>query len=338
MHVTYVYDRPGWALHNLGLMLQARLAPFGVEVACVRSDEWHESSDVADCLYLSYTGLLREHFDYRRRAGTLLTTVHDPCEVSHFEDRFDWHRFPLLELPFHRFDRISVTSQELADLIPRAYGIPVARTPTWPTTEVYSIDQGVNTPAADQCVAISSTILPRRFAAREVLQRARRLRQYTRSADGHFSLRQMRGLLVSKRRKNIAWLGAIERRFAEQAGIRCQFRYGSSGPVAVTDWIAQLHRANVYVCTSTMEGGPLPVMEAVQAGLAVVSTPVGQVEEWVRDGVNGRICRSLGEFIGALDDYRRDPGLLAAHQSASRLHASEMQFPTDHWLRFFRGS
>ena len=78
-------------------------------------------------------------------------------------------------------------------------------------------------------------------------------------------------------------------------------------------------------------------MEAVQAGLAIVSTPVGQVEDWVRNGVNGRICRSLDECIRALDDYRRDPALLSAHQSASHLVARERVFPADAWIRFFRG-
>ncbi len=337
LHVTYVYDRPGWALHNLGLMLQARLAPAGVQVTCVRSDEWHGAPEMTECLYLSYTGLVREHFDYDRWATTLLTTIHDPCEISHFEDRADWRRFPLLALSFDRFDRVSVTSQELAEILPAAYGLPVFRTPTWPTTEIVHETTVNAVSATHSCVVISSTILPKRFTPREVLQRARRLRQFTMGADGRRSWSQLRGLLVLKRRKNVGWLAAIQQRFAGERDIECLFRYGNSGPVSAADWVAQLRRANVYVCTSTMEGGPLPVMEAVQAGLAVVSTPVGQVEEWVHDGVNGRICRSLNECIRALEAYRHTPDLLASHQAASRSLATGQVFPADAWIRFFRG-
>ena len=97
------------------------------------------------------------------------------------------------------------------------------------------------------------------------------------------------------------------------------------------------HHPDTRIFYTSCEGFITQFMEAVQAGLAIVSTPVGQVEEWVRDGVNGRICRSLDECTRALDDYRRDPALLAAHQAASRAIAQERVFPAGAWIRLFRG-
>lgn len=38
---------------------------------------------------------------------------------------------------------------------------------------------------------------------------------------------------------------------------------------------------DLYVCTSTLEGGPLPVVEALSFGVPIVSTDVGQVRNWV---------------------------------------------------------
>ena len=335
--ITYLYDTPGWALHNLGLMLQARLEPFGVHIDCVSSEQWHRSPAPTDCLYISYSGLAQGGFDYRRWAKTLVTTIHDPCEVSHFEDRSDWKKYPMFELPLEWLDRVSVISRELEDLVPQRYGMPVYRTPTWPTTDTVQDVPDSQLAAKPVCVAISSTILPEFFTVRQVLRRVRQLRHYTRDSRGKFSLAQLRGRAVRRRRKNVAWLRAIDRHFAGQSDVRCSFRYGSAGLLSRPAYLAQLHEAGVYVCTSTMEGGPLPVMEAVQAGLAVVSTPVGQVEEWVVDGVNGRICRTLPECIGALDDYRRNPDLLAAHRAQSRALALRHQFPAEAWIRFLTG-
>lgn len=50
--------------------------------------------------------------------------------------------------------------------------------------------------------------------------------------------------------------------------------------------------ANCYLCSSRVEGGPMPVLEAMACGLPIVSTPVGHVPEFVVDGINGFIFDS----------------------------------------------
>ena len=81
--------------------------------------------------------------------------------------------------------------------------------------------------------------------------------------------------------------------------------------------------ADFLVCTSSVEGGPLPVVEALGCGTRVVSTDVGQVGSWLAripgSGVlctpsPTEMCRALG-FLSAMpygDDERQAVSSAAA--------------------------
>lgn len=67
--------------------------------------------------------------------------------------------------------------------------------------------------------------------------------------------------------------------------------------------------ADIFVLASDHEGGPLAVLEAMAAGLPVVSTPVGLVPDAVTEGVNGHIV-PIGRpdaLAAAIIDLARDP-------------------------------
>jgi glycosyltransferase involved in cell wall biosynthesis len=69
--------------------------------------------------------------------------------------------------------------------------------------------------------------------------------------------------------------------------------------------------ADIFVLASDHEGGPLAVLEAMAAGLPVVSTSVGLVPDAISEGVNGHIVPigSREELAAAIIDLARDPDL-----------------------------
>jgi glycosyltransferase involved in cell wall biosynthesis len=51
----------------------------------------------------------------------------------------------------------------------------------------------------------------------------------------------------------------------------------------------RLHDADIFVLPSFLEGQPIAIIEAMAAGVPVVSTTVGAIPDLVRDGVEGRV-------------------------------------------------
>ncbi len=86
-----------------------------------------------------------------------------------------------------------------------------------------------------------------------------------------------------------------------------------------------LSSADAFVLTSTREGNPLAVMEAMAAGLPVVATSVGGVPELVEDGRQGFLVRS-GDRNGlahAMTRLIRDPKAARAMGRAAHKRAVE---------------
>ena len=76
--------------------------------------------------------------------------------------------------------------------------------------------------------------------------------------------------------------------------------------------LAASANADVVVCASRDETMPIAILEAMSLGKAIVSTKVGGVAEWLRDGVNALLVppedhRALGE---ALRRCVEEPGLV----------------------------
>lgn len=100
--------------------------------------------------------------------------------------------------------------------------------------------------------------------------------------------------------------------------------------------IATLYSAlDTYVVPSRQEGGPKGVLEAMAAGIPVVSTRVGQATELIRDGENGRLvdvedAGALAEAVLTLD--RR---MVTEALETARAHDHKAQLPL--WREFFDG-
>ena len=84
-----------------------------------------------------------------------------------------------------------------------------------------------------------------------------------------------------------------------------------------------LRASDAFVLSSRWEGNPMSVMEAMAAGLPVVSTAVGGVPELVREGETGLLVPSedAGALARALQALVDDPVRRQAMGAAARQHA-----------------
>jgi glycosyltransferase involved in cell wall biosynthesis len=110
-------------------------------------------------------------------------------------------------------------------------------------------------------------------------------------------------------------MGEVERRTAHP---------GLAGRVElagrVDDPAAALARADLFVLSSAAENCPMALLQAMAAGLAVVSTAVGGVPEVVRDGVDGLLCPvdDAAALARALADLAADPDRRTAMGRSAR--------------------
>ncbi|MGH9845690.1 MAG: glycosyltransferase [Blastocatellia bacterium] len=91
------------------------------------------------------------------------------------------------------------------------------------------------------------------------------------------------------------------------------------GPVSLEERLAFFKRADLFVLPTYAEGTPISMLEAMAAGLPVVSTPVGGIPDVVEDGVEGYIVEpgnveALADRLARLindPEQRRRMGRLA---------------------------
>jgi glycosyltransferase involved in cell wall biosynthesis len=91
--------------------------------------------------------------------------------------------------------------------------------------------------------------------------------------------------------------------------------------------------ADVCLVTSRQEGGPKSVLEAMAAGVPLVTTRVGQAAELVRDGDNGLLAEvdDVDSLVEAVQRVHDEPELRGRLRTAGRataeLHAEERLDP-----------
>ena len=103
-------------------------------------------------------------------------------------------------------------------------------------------------------------------------------------------------------------------------------RFGVEDRVEFLGWVESSRRAellataSVYVLPSFAEGLPMSLLEAMSAGLPVVTTPVGGIPEAITDGEEGLLV-APGDAVALSEAIARllgDPGLRSAMGSRAR--------------------
>jgi glycosyltransferase involved in cell wall biosynthesis len=98
-----------------------------------------------------------------------------------------------------------------------------------------------------------------------------------------------------------------------------------------------LAASDVFVLSSNWEGNPLSVMEAMSAGLPVISTAVGGVPELVESGRSGLLVAAgdCAAFSGAMQFLLDHPETRISMSRAARAHAVDA-FNLDRMVRGYR--
>jgi glycosyltransferase involved in cell wall biosynthesis len=108
---------------------------------------------------------------------------------------------------------------------------------------------------------------------------------------------------------------------AEQLGVRDRIAFVSAVPHA--EIAAYYGRADVFAMATHYEGFCIPVLEAMAAGLPVVASRIGPIEEIVGDA--GLLVENTPEaFAEALSCLAADPVLRAALGQQARARASDI--------------
>jgi len=159
-------------------------------------------------------------------------------------------------------------------------------------------------------------------------EQAGRLERTTPIANG-VDLDLFRPLDRTPERHRVLWVGSrlyaelkgypilqqLEQEIPARLRVATDFRlvdsFGKIGRRMSLEEMAQWYQTGtIYVCASEYEGTPNPVIESMASGLVIVSTPVGNVPELIRNGFNGIMIQRSSESIlsgieMALCGYRR---------------------------------
>jgi glycosyltransferase involved in cell wall biosynthesis len=134
----------------------------------------------------------------------------------------------------------------------------------------------------------------------------------------------------------VGWAGSLEnhgaahRRFHEVIEPAVSAIPGATLETAVReqrwrdqDQMLEFYRGlDVYVCASVSEGSPNPCLEAAACGVPVVTTRVGNMPEFIEEGVNGLFFDgTVGQLVDRLTLLRDAPATHASMSAAIRTSA-----------------
>lgn len=108
----------------------------------------------------------------------------------------------------------------------------------------------------------------------------------------------------------------LEQRVADE-GLTRRVRF--LGLRSAAEIARYLQAADCFALSSAYEGMPMALLEALGAGVPVVTTPVGEVRRVVVNGVNGEVTqdRTLASFAHGLDQVRRNAEQYTVEQCTS---------------------
>lgn len=256
-----LYVHSGWAIYNVGLCWFQ--SSEYISCTMVRVEDYlarPEQQSEYDLILFGYAYLL-QRCQHIQSQRPYIVAIHDPIEL--FEETPGWESTE----PY----------AHVLDLCRQADGVLCLSKEMQHWLGVYGID-------ARQIP--SAPLIPSKGA----------------SLCRRISERSLVAITIGRiyRRKRFEVFNEIARVSAHR-GMNIEFRAKwDRAPLPESDYIAYLDGADVYIVTSSQEGGPLPAMDAMRRGLVVLSTPVGQMREIIENGESGFICNNTEDFLKCL--------------------------------------
>lgn len=289
--ILYLYDFKDWAIHNVGLLWLSGLRGFTVDFKQYTHfrRKMHKEYDL---IWFGYSDLFFYHMarlnvdlQYKKK---YILVIHDPLEI--FPQVKYWKAMNIDAAHFWNL-RMYFKKRKLKILRKMTNIATTSR-------ELQSIlhEHGVKTH-----VLPTTSFLPKRSRDSIKSENCRILSVYEEYP-----------------RKNIQLLKEIQNYFANSKTIIFHEKVGKK-ILPQGQYIKLLDNHEIYICTSFQEGGPIPVMDAMQRGAVVLTTPVGQVQEMIQNGKNGFICRTKADFIKKISLLSENMQLM----QKMRLHSLE---------------
>lgn len=302
--ILYVYDFDGWALHNVGVYWASLIAD-KYHFTFVRFGD-HTAFEPSDYRYIFF--------------GCSLNL---PRFVNLKQKLARLHLYPGKWLPYSNDNFITVV-HDPCELYPQSSNWTQAE-PYLKRLEYFSRVSVISNQMQELTAKYSyrftkintTSLLPPRES--EAIANMP-LKAYTRANDHP--------------RKNLELAKKIQSRLQSHS-IDYSLQVNPT-PIDIPDYIKLIDNFNCYICTSWQEGGPLPIADAMRRGCVVLTTPVGQTDEWVTEGVNGFFCTTEDEFLEKLLLLKNEPELLLKMRRAA-LDSSQADIDTkvrDQLLRF----
>lgn len=280
--MLYVYDVEDWSIHNVGKLWFSSLQ--SIDTTFVREQQLTtDNLDDFDVVWFGYLHLFLDTITRiplkRRDLTRWVVAIHDPGEL--FPVREDWRSLMHKSLSPHR----RLEFRHVLRLL-------------------FRVGHVVTTSTELQVILSSYGLRPHLLPTCSTLPARPSSSITTTKCD-------VLSVFAPVERKNLPLLRDTMAFCQKTLHLRADTKEGRIS-LPEEEYVQLLDRHEVYLCTSYQEGGPLPAMDAMLRGAVVVTTPVGQIQDIVQDGVNGFLCTDNDDFRRAMTILSKDLSFLHA--------------------------
>lgn len=280
--ILYLYDFKGWAIYNVGKLWLSDIP--NIELTLLEVKKFKKSDLYNyDFIWFGYSDLFLYHYSRfyinNRNLNKCIVSIHDPKELFPQQERWKdckinlkkWWHIPSL----HRWTIVQIV-----------------RKVKYVVTTSKEMQLKLQENSIESYLIPTTSSLP-----------------YRNSNELRTEKCNILSVFEIYPRKNIPLMNSLQNYCCTILHITFDTKIGKK-VLSTRQYIKLIEDHEIYICTSYQEGGPIPAMDAMQRGSIVLSTPVGQIQDIIKNGENGFICKTKDEFIDKITLLANDLKLL----------------------------